>query len=243
MVRALGVCLFLVGFLVGLSTGALAQITETPGPGGIPLAPGVGPVQGYTPGGIGLGGSRVAPGPAAAGMPFYRRGPGGVPVLVAPQGNAAAPGASIGTGTSGTGGASANHAPCTTRSCLPAGLSLTVDSRDSVPVEARDSTIDTMQDLHLALRACWTPPAETRELQMSVRFSFRRSGELIGAPFVTYTSRGASAQARQDYRGAITSAISGCAPFRLSRSFAAAIAGQPISVRFVDHRSVGSDAR
>ncbi|RAI30937.1 hypothetical protein, partial [Rhodoplanes serenus] len=44
------------------SDGALAQLTTTPGPGGIPIAPGA-PVRGYTPGGIGPGGGRVAPGP------------------------------------------------------------------------------------------------------------------------------------------------------------------------------------
>ncbi|RAI25930.1 hypothetical protein CH338_31030, partial [Rhodoplanes elegans] len=47
--------------LLGLpGTAARAQLTTTPGPGGIPIAPGA-PVQGWTPGGVGIGGGRIAP--------------------------------------------------------------------------------------------------------------------------------------------------------------------------------------
>ena len=70
-----------VMFSVGLWAPAAAQLTETPGPGGIPIAPGA-PLGGYRPGGVGLGGVEVAPGHAARGVPAYREGPGGVHVLV-----------------------------------------------------------------------------------------------------------------------------------------------------------------
>jgi hypothetical protein len=63
---------------IELDAFAFAQMTVTPGPGGIPIAPGS-PVAGYTPGGIGLGGVEVAPGPAARDIPMDRIGPGGVP--------------------------------------------------------------------------------------------------------------------------------------------------------------------
>lgn len=68
-------------FLIALCAPAAAQLTTTPGPGGIPIAPGA-PLGGYTPGGVGLGGVEVAPGRAARGVPVYRKGPGGVRVLV-----------------------------------------------------------------------------------------------------------------------------------------------------------------
>ena len=66
---------------LALCGSAVAQLTTTPGPGGIPIAPGA-PLGGYTPGGVGLGGVEVAPGRAARGVPMYREGPGGVRVLV-----------------------------------------------------------------------------------------------------------------------------------------------------------------
>ena len=53
-------------------------------PGGVPIAPGA-PVKGYTPGSIELGGVEVAPGNAARDVPVYRKGAGGVRVLVTPH--------------------------------------------------------------------------------------------------------------------------------------------------------------
>jgi hypothetical protein len=63
---------------------AFAQTLQTPGPGGIPLAPGA-PVSTYTPGGMGPGGVHVAPGPAAADIPMYRLAPDGLRMLVPPN--------------------------------------------------------------------------------------------------------------------------------------------------------------
>ena len=69
---------------IGLNSLVLAQLTITPGPGGGPIAPGP-PVNGYIPGGVGLGGTPLAPGEAARDVPVYRYTPGGVPVLVVPE--------------------------------------------------------------------------------------------------------------------------------------------------------------
>jgi hypothetical protein len=73
-------------FSVALCAPTAAQLTTTPGPGGIPIAPGA-PLGGYTPGGVGLGGVEIAPGRAARGVPVYRKGPGGVRMLVNPRWN------------------------------------------------------------------------------------------------------------------------------------------------------------
>jgi hypothetical protein len=81
MLRLLATALTL---LIGLDKLAFAQMTVTPGPGGVPIAPGS-PVTGYTPGGIGPGGVAVAPGPAVRNLPMYRIGPGGVPLSARPD--------------------------------------------------------------------------------------------------------------------------------------------------------------
>jgi hypothetical protein len=73
-----------VMLFLGAGTAAIAQLTVTPGPGGIPIAPGA-PMNGYTPGGIGLGGVEIAPGGAARNVPVYRKGAGGVRVLATPR--------------------------------------------------------------------------------------------------------------------------------------------------------------
>jgi hypothetical protein len=216
----------LVLFLLALAltSAAHAQLTQTPGPGGVPLAPGA-PVQGWTPGGTSFGGTEVAPGPAARSLPMYRTAPGGEPVLVMPPRERRRDGASANT--------IAND-PCGGRGCLPDSLRMTIAA--SATGAPADAAIDSFAALGAALRACWTPPERRDGVAMSVRFSLRRSGEMMGPPFVTYTAPGARAASRQAAREAITAGIAHCAPFRLAPHFATAVAGRPISVRFVDDR-------
>ena len=53
-----------------------------------------------------------------------------------------------------------------------------------------------------ALRACWAPPGKDEArpgMQMSVRFAFKRSGEIIATPRVTYASPGVPPETRENY--------------------------------------------
>jgi hypothetical protein len=215
-------------FSAVLNAPAVAQMTETPGPGGIPIAPGS-PVTGYTPGGIGPGGIEIAPGPAARSVPMYRIGPGGIPLAPRPD---PLPGEETSPARLDPG------APEIT----PRSLHVTINSRDAGPgrTPAPDTPINSIVDLFAALRTCWEPPARGQAqegVQMSVRFSFKRSGEIVAPPFVTYATPGIPTATRQAYRDAIISALNRCAPLPLSDTFSAAIAGRPISVRYVDDRS------
>jgi hypothetical protein len=224
--------------LIAMGPPALAQMPITPGPGGVPIAPGL-PVPGYTPGGIGPGGIEVAPGPAARDVPMYRIGPGGIPFPPRPD-----PRSDESDATARLQPGCPNGGLC---EILPHTLTLTITSRDAGPAKAPspDAQIDSIRDLFATLRECWEPPAREQAqegVQMSVRFSFKRTGDIVAPPFVTYTTPGTKPDTRQVYRQAINAAIERCAPLRFSRTFAAAITGQPISIRYVDDRvmQVGS---
>jgi hypothetical protein len=223
-----------------LGVPASAQLTTTPGPGGIPIAPGAAP-HGYTPGGKSFGGVEISPGPAARDIPIYRKGPGDVPVLVVPekrQGKRRGRKRSDVGIESGCGGAS----------CLPQNLQLTIESRERERgrAPAADAIINSIKELFAALNACWEPPARDdveAGMQMSVRFSFRRTGELVAPPFVTYSTRGVTDEAKQVFRKAIDAAFGRCGKLAFSKRFGAAIAGRPISVRFVDDRASQAGSR
>jgi hypothetical protein len=223
-----------LAFVIGLDALALAQMTVTPGPGGIPIAPGL-PVPGFTPGGIGPGGVEVAPGPAARDVPMYRPGPGDIPLPPRPDPRSDPNHATVRL-QPGCGGDSACVAEI-----LPQRLALTINSRDAGPGKAPspDTPIDSIHDLFAALRTCWEPPAHEHAqegVQMSVRVSFRRSGEIIAPPFVTYTTPGTRADTKTVYQRAINAALERCAPLPFSKTFSAAIPGRPISIRYVDDR-------
>jgi hypothetical protein len=71
---------------------------------------------------------------------------------------------------------------------------------------------------------------------MSIRFAFKRTGEIIGEPRVTYTTPGIGDDTRQLYRRAITDALERCTPLPFSKGMGGAIAGRPIAIRFVENR-------
>ena len=73
--------------------------------------------------------------------------------------------------------------------------------------DATEHELDTIRAMFDALRACWVPPPQDEArpgMQMSVRFAFKRSGNIIATPRVTYVSPGAPPEAREVYLHAIT---------------------------------------
>jgi hypothetical protein len=100
--------------------------------------------------------------------------------------------------------------------------------------------LDSIKSLFAALRGCWVPPDENElrpGMQMAVRFSFKRTGEIIGTPRVTYTSPDAPQETRDTYHNAVTASLERCTPMQFSRGLGGAIAGRPIAIRFVDNRT------
>jgi hypothetical protein len=130
--------------------------------------------------------------------------------------------------------------------CVPSfpsigqGLRLAVHSRSSDGGRSPEGPVNSLRELYAALRACWEPPLLSeafRGMQMSVRFSFKRTGELVAPPRVTYTSGEADADTRRIYGRAVDAAIERCTPMPFTKEMGAAIAGRPIAVRFVDDRN------
>jgi hypothetical protein len=140
-----------------------------------------------------------------------------------------------------------NRGPCIPEIDYPYGenLQLTIQSMPSQDEAAKyvrpDHDLDTIGDLFSALRSCWSPPpAETaREgMQMSVRFSFKRSGEMIATPRMTYATAGVPADTRAAYRKAIDASLDACMPLKFTGGLGGAIAGRPIAIRYVDNREI-----
>jgi hypothetical protein len=109
------------------------------------------------------------------------------------------------------------------------------------PRDPQEHQLNTIRDLFEALRACWVPPPQDAArpgMQMSVRFAFKRDGEIIGAPRVTYATPGTPMDAREHYHDAISAALDRCTPMQFSAGLGGAIAGRPIALRVVDNRKV-----
>src|ERR1700736_5172420 len=118
-----------------------------------------------------------------------------------------------------------NHGPCIPEIDYPYGenLQLTVESvpshDDAAKYKRPDHDLGTIGDLFAELRSCWSPPPPdvAREgMQMSVRFSFKRSGEMIGPPRLTFATSGAPADTRETYLKAINASLDSCIPLKFT---------------------------
>jgi len=74
---------------------------------------------------------------------------------------------------------------------------------------------------------------------MSVRFSFKRSGEVIGPPRMTYATAGVAADVRDTYLKAINASLDACLPLKFTGGLGGSLAGRPIAIRYVDNRELG----
>jgi hypothetical protein len=151
------------------------------------------------------------------------------------------------------------HRPCTPHYDYWIGqdLRLTLvsqanDKTSTMPPAAADADtntpdhkLHTLREMFAALRACWVPPPQDVArpgMQMSVRFAFKRSGEIIAEPRVTFASPDAPPEVREVYREAIKVTLKRCTPLPFSDGLGGAIAGRPIAIRFIDNRMVEGHA-
>jgi hypothetical protein len=114
----------------------------------------------------------------------------------------------------------------------------TAEPRDAA---ADGNTLDSIRDMFAALRSCWVPPPkdEARHgMEYTIRFAFKRDGEVIAPPRMTYASHDAPAEMRDVYRDAIDAALKRCTPLHFSDGMGGAVAGRPIAIRFVDERTI-----
>jgi hypothetical protein len=96
-----------------------------------------------------------------------------------------------------------------------------------------EGSINTVHEIDAALRACWVPPeAPTQgKVQVTVRLSFKRNGEVLGQPLIAYENPDASDDERNLIRAAVAATLQRCSPLPLSAELGDIIAGHPINVR------------
>jgi hypothetical protein len=120
-----------------------------------------------------------------------------------------------------------------------------VQDKGTEPGEAKkpDSkpALNTIAEVFAALEACWIPPALDQArpgMQITVMVSFKRSGELLGKPRITYETPGATDDERLAYRVAMAQAMERCMPLRFTDALGNALAGRPMTLRFIDNRKL-----
>jgi hypothetical protein len=73
-------------------------------------------------------------------------------------------------------------------------------------------------------------------MQITVLMSFKRNGEMFGQPRITFQSSDASEAERASYHTAVAETLKRCASLPFTEAFGNGIAGEPLTMRFVDDR-------
>jgi hypothetical protein len=125
----------------------------------------------------------------------------------------------------------------------PARELSTVQSNGAEAGEAKKpaAPINTIAAVFAALEACWIPPALEQAragMQITVLVSFKRSGELLGKPRITFETPDASDDERLAYRVAMAEALRRCNPLPFTDALGNALAGRPLTMRFIDNRKL-----
>ena len=108
-----------------------------------------------------------------------------------------------------------------------------------VSAEPRERPVSTIRDVFTVLKTCWIPPPKNAArvgMQITVRFSVTRTGEILGKPKITFETKKATDAERIAYRIAVMSMLQRCAPIPITDALGNAIAGHPLLIRIIDER-------
>ena len=111
---------------------------------------------------------------------------------------------------------------------LVAAASLQVAAQE----EKQPRALDRIQDIGDELRRCWLPPPQSGGLEITVMMSFKRNGELLGKPRITFSKLAGDAETQKTFVASVFRAIERCTPLHLTDALGGAIAGRPITMHY-----------
>ena len=99
-------------------------------------------------------------------------------------------------------------------------------------IQSRAEPLKTMDEVGAALEACWTPPPGMPNSSVTLSFSFKRDGTLIGPPQPTEIKVEGDEQVRQQFVDAAIAAVENCTPLDLAPAIADGIGGTVFTMPF-----------
>ena len=94
------------------------------------------------------------------------------------------------------------------------------------------ASLNSMNEVGGALLACWKPPANSDNSSVTLSFSFKRDGTLIGPPKATAIKVKGDDAARKAYVDAATKALNDCLPVSFSPTLAKGVPGSVFTLQF-----------
>ncbi|QKC88354.1 hypothetical protein EB230_07795 [Mesorhizobium sp. NZP2234] len=115
--------------------------------------------------------------------------------------------------------------------CMAAMLMIAGGMLAGTLLPSRAATLNTMDDVGAAIQACWTPPADAGNSIVTLSFSFKRDGSLIGPPRPTAAKVAGDDKARKAFIEAAIAAVKNCTPLTFSPALAQGIGGNVFTLQ------------
>jgi hypothetical protein len=100
--------------------------------------------------------------------------------------------------------------------------------------------IETLRGIGEVIGTCWRRPEGSGYTGQEIthRVAFKRSGEVLGQPRITYYKPAGGPEQRESFARSVREAFVRCSPLRFSEKLGAAVAGRLFTFRFVDEQTL-----
>ena len=99
------------------------------------------------------------------------------------------------------------------------------------PIGARAAPANTLTELWRALSACISLPPDSADSEITVVFTLRRDGSLLGKPRISHSHLVGDAEAQKTFVADAIQGVARCLPVEITDALGGAIAGRPIAFR------------
>jgi hypothetical protein len=106
-------------------------------------------------------------------------------------------------------------------------------STSTLPSKAVGAPANTLRELFAGLNRCMAIAGGPLGSEITIVFSVRRDGALLGRPRVTFAKLAGDIEAQRKLTTSIAAAFNRCLPLPISDALGGAVAGRPLSVRFL----------
>lgn len=101
-----------------------------------------------------------------------------------------------------------------------------------VPPTIYANPLTTMDQVGAAVMSCWKPPAGVEKSSVTLSFSLKSDGSLVGPPRATSINVTGDETIRKQFVAAAMDAVVRCTPVQLSPALGRGIGGQPFTMEF-----------
>ena len=101
------------------------------------------------------------------------------------------------------------------------------------PASASNAPANTLRELFAELNRCLVTPKGRVGSELTIAFSLRRDGALLGKPKISFAKLPGDVSEQRDFAEGVEAAFNKCLPVAITDGLGGAIAGRPLSMRFV----------